>query len=67
MSEHRLEMAKALVKIKDGKIVVLTDPLLSHCPLMSDLYGCKEESQRQWNEFSKDILKSLECTIPTGR
>jgi putative methanogenesis marker protein 8 len=45
MSEHLLEMAKALVKIKDGEITVLTDPIVLHCPLRSRLYGCKEESR----------------------
>jgi hypothetical protein len=33
MSEHLLEMAKALVRVKDGKIEVLTDPGVRCCPL----------------------------------
>ena len=45
MSEHIIEMAKALVKVKDGKIEVLTKPMIRHCPLRNDLYGCEEESQ----------------------
>jgi putative methanogenesis marker protein 8 len=46
MSEHIIEMAKALVKVKDGKIEVLTKPMIRHCPLRNDLYGCEEESQK---------------------
>ncbi|MCK9566163.1 MAG: DUF2099 family protein [Methanothrix sp.] len=45
MSEHLLEMAKARVRVKDGKIEVLTDPLIGCCPLRRDLYGIKEESR----------------------
>jgi putative methanogenesis marker protein 8 len=45
MSEHIIEMAKALVKVKDGKIEVLTEPMIRHCPLRNDLYGCEEESR----------------------
>jgi putative methanogenesis marker protein 8 len=45
MSEHIIEMAKALVKVMDGKIEVLTKPIIRHCPLRNDLYGCEEESQ----------------------
>ena len=29
MSEHLLEMAKALVRVRDGKVDVLTDPQVS--------------------------------------
>ncbi len=45
MSEHLLEMAKARVRIKDGKIEVLSDPGVSFCPLRRDLYGIEEESR----------------------
>ena len=45
MSEHLVEMAKALVGIKDGKIDVLTDPQIKHCPLRKDIYGFEEESR----------------------
>jgi hypothetical protein len=45
MTEHLLEMAKARVRVKDGKIEVLTDPLINCCPLRRDLYGIKEESR----------------------
>lgn len=45
MSEHMLEMAKALVLVKDGEITVLSDPKIKHCPLRSQLYGCDEESR----------------------
>jgi putative methanogenesis marker protein 8 len=45
MSEHLLEMAKALVRVKDGKIEVLTDPKIRCCPLRKDLYGITLESR----------------------
>jgi len=45
MSEHLLEMAKARIRVKDGKIKVLSDPGISFCPLRRDLYGITEESR----------------------
>lgn len=54
MTEHLLEMAKAQVKITDGKIEVLTDPQIRCCPLRRDLYGIGEESR----ETVKKVLKS---------
>ena len=45
MSEHLLEMAKALVRVKDGKVEVLTDPKIRCCPLRQDLYGITLESR----------------------
>lgn len=45
MTEHILEMAKALVRIKDGDIEVLTDPPIRRCPLRRELYGIDEESR----------------------
>ena len=44
MSEHVIEIAKALVKVKDGEVEVLTKPLIRSCPLRRDLYGCDEEN-----------------------
>ena len=38
-------MAKARVRVKDGKIEVFTDPLISCCPLRRDLYGIEKESR----------------------
>ncbi len=46
MSEHLLEMAKALVRVKDGKVEVLTDPEICSCPLRRDLYGIEAESRK---------------------
>jgi putative methanogenesis marker protein 8 len=37
-------MAKALVKVKNGEIEVLTEPLIRSCPLRSDPYDCEEET-----------------------
>ena len=46
MSEHLLEMATSRVRIRDGKIEVLTDPGIRCCPLRRDLYGIEEESRQ---------------------
>jgi putative methanogenesis marker protein 8 len=54
MSEHLLEMAKARVKVKDGKIEVLTDPVISFCPLRRDLYGITKESR-------ESVERVLQC------
>jgi putative methanogenesis marker protein 8 len=45
MAEHLLEMAKARVLVKDGKIEVVSDPQILHCPLRKELYGIEEESR----------------------
>lgn len=45
MTEHLLEMAKTFVRIRDGKIEVLTDPQIRCCPLRHDLYGIESESR----------------------
>jgi len=45
LTEHLLEMAKARVRIRDGRIEVLSDPGIRCCPLRRDLYGIEEESQ----------------------
>jgi len=54
MAKHKVEMAKSKVLIEDGKIKVLTPPLVRRCPLRQSLYGCEEE-----NEMSvKRVLES---------
>jgi putative methanogenesis marker protein 8 len=45
MAEHLLEMAKARVLVKDGRIEVVSDPKILRCPLRRDLYGIEEESR----------------------
>jgi putative methanogenesis marker protein 8 len=59
MSEHLLEMAKALVRVKDGKIEVLTDPGISCCPLRRDLYGIKEESRETVERVLQSHMQEL--------
>ena len=46
MAEHILEMAGALVRVRDGEIEVLTDPKVKWCPLRSGLYGHGVESRK---------------------
>ncbi|MCJ7445581.1 MAG: DUF2099 family protein [Methanotrichaceae archaeon] len=44
MAEHKMEMAKALVSIKNGVITVLAEPKIRHCPLRASIYGYNEEN-----------------------
>jgi putative methanogenesis marker protein 8 len=64
MSEHIIEMAKALVKVKDGKIEVLTKPMIRHCPLRSDLYGCEEESQETVEKVLRNHIEDFGMYSP---
>ena len=59
MSEHTLEIAKALVKVKDGKIKVLTKPLIGRCPLRNGLYNCGEESQETVKRVLETHIREL--------
>ena len=59
MSEHLLEMAKARVKVKDGKIEVLTDPGISCCPLRRDLYGIEKESRESVERVLQSHMQEL--------
>ena len=59
MSEHLIEMAKSIVRIKNGEIEVLTDPLIQSCPLRSDLYGCHEESRKTVDRVLKRHISEL--------
>jgi putative methanogenesis marker protein 8 len=59
MSEHLLEMAKARVRVKDGKIEVLTDPGISCCPLRRDLYGIEKESRETVERVLQSHMQEL--------
>jgi putative methanogenesis marker protein 8 len=59
MSEHLLEMAKALIRIKDGAIEVLQEPKLRFCPLRQDLYGLREESSQTVRQVLEEHMKEL--------
>jgi len=59
MSEHLLEMAKALVRVKDGKVDVLSDPKICSCPLRRDLYGIKVESSESVRRVLQGHMQEL--------
>ncbi|NYT01173.1 MAG: DUF2099 family protein, partial [Methanosarcinales archaeon] len=59
MTEHLVEVAGALVRIKDGRIEVLTDPTVSYCPLRQDLYGCREESRETVERSLREHMEVL--------
>ena len=52
-------MAKARVRIKDGKIEVLSDPGISFCPLRRDLYGIEEESRESVERVLELHMKEM--------
>jgi putative methanogenesis marker protein 8 len=54
LAEHLVEMAGALVRVRDGKIEVLSDPKVKWCPLRSGLYGIEAEAR----ETVKSVLES---------
>ncbi len=59
MSEHLLEIAKARVRVKDGKIEVLTEPLIGCCPLRRDLYGIEKESRETVERVLQGHMQEL--------
>ena len=59
MSEHLLEMAKALVRVKDGKVEVLSEPGIRCCPLRQNLYGIQEESRETVQQVLQGHTKEL--------
>ena len=59
MSEHLLEMAKALVRVKDGKVEVLSDPKINRCPLRRDLYGIEAESRKTVERVLQEHMQEL--------
>ena len=59
MSEHLLEMTGARVKVKDGRIEVLTGPAVRSCPLRRDLYGIEEESRESVARVLQSHMQEL--------
>jgi putative methanogenesis marker protein 8 len=59
MAEHLVEMAGALVRVRDGKIEVLSDPKVKWCPLRSGLYGHKAESRKTVESVLKSHIEEL--------
>ena len=59
MAEHMLEMAGALVRVRDGEIEVLTDPKVKWCPLRSGLYGHGVESRKTVELVLKRHMEEL--------
>ncbi|MCQ8903738.1 MAG: DUF2099 family protein [Methanothrix sp.] len=64
MAEHLAEMAKALVRIRDGVPEVLTAPLIRFCPLRRDLYGIHEESRETVEKVIRSHIKELGMYSP---
>jgi putative methanogenesis marker protein 8 len=52
-------MAKALVRVKDGKVEVLTEPGIRSCPLRRDLYGIQEESRETVQRVLQGHMQEL--------
>jgi len=43
LAKHKVEMAKSKVLVEDGRVKVLSPPLVKRCPLRQHLYGCESE------------------------
>lgn len=54
-----LEMAGALVRVRDGEIEVLTDPKVERCPLRSGLYGIEAESKETVEAVLRGHIEEL--------
>ncbi len=59
MGKHEIEVAKSRVRIEDGNVDVLTDPLVKRCPLRSHLYGCEEETRDTVRRVLEDHIRDL--------
>jgi len=59
LAEHMLEMAGALVRVRDGEIEVLTDPKVRWCPLRSGLYGHEVESRKTVESVLRGHMEEL--------
>ncbi|MDD4487448.1 MAG: DUF2099 family protein, partial [Methanothrix soehngenii] len=59
MSEHLLVMAGARVRIRDGKVEVLTEPAIRSCPLRQDLYGIEIESKETVKRVLEEHMAEL--------
>ncbi len=59
MAEHILEMAGALVRVRDGEIEVLSDPKVKWCPLRSGLYGHEAESRKTVESVLRGHIEEL--------
>ena len=59
MAEHLVEMAGALVRVRDGRIEVLTDPKVRWCPLRASLYGIGEESKETVEAVLRGHIEEL--------
>ncbi|MFZ3162802.1 methanogenesis marker 8 protein, partial [Methanothrix sp.] len=59
MSEHLLEMAGARVRVRDGKVEVLTEPAIRSCPLRRDLYGIEIESKETVKQVLEEHMAEL--------
>jgi putative methanogenesis marker protein 8 len=59
MGRHEIEVAKSRVRIEDGKVEVLSDPLVKRCPLRSHLYGREGESRETVKQVLESHIKDL--------
>jgi len=52
-------MAGARVRVRDGKVGVLTEPAIRSCPLRQDLYGIKVESKETVKRVLEEHMAEL--------
>ncbi|MDD1755331.1 MAG: DUF2099 family protein [Methanomassiliicoccales archaeon] len=59
MAKHKVEMAKSKVLIEDGRVKVLSPPLVKRCPLRRSLYGCEEEDEGTVKRVLESHIREL--------
>jgi len=64
LAEHLVEMAGALVRVRDGEIEVLSDPKVKWCPLRSGLYGHEAESRETVESVLRSHIEELGMYSP---
>jgi putative methanogenesis marker protein 8 len=64
MAKHKVEMAKSKVLIEDGRVKVLSPPLVKSCPLRRSLYGCEEEDEGTVKRVLESHIRELGMYTP---
>ncbi|RLF02316.1 MAG: hypothetical protein DRJ59_03945 [Thermoprotei archaeon] len=57
MGEHEIFCCGAVVRIEDGKVRVLSDPMVEYCPLMELLYGVKNITREVVEKIVKQKIE----------
>lgn len=59
MARHKVEMAKSRVLVEDGKVKVISPPIIRRCPLRRNLYGCEREDESTVRRVLESHIEEL--------